>query len=78
MPALSEWLQLMLGEIARKREELERAHAEEQRRELENATERREAPQLRDDQLTSPGRELREHDQAAREEQALAERAARR
>ena len=61
MPALSEWLQLMLGEIARKREELERAHAEEQRRALENATEHREAVQLRDEQLTSPERELAEH-----------------
>ena len=29
MTALSEWLQLMLAEIARKREELERARAEE-------------------------------------------------
>ena len=29
---MSEWLQLMLAEIARKREELERARAEEARR----------------------------------------------
>ena len=29
---LSQWLQLMLGEIARKREELEHAHAEAARR----------------------------------------------
>ena len=32
MTALSEWLQLMLAEIARKREELERARAEEAQR----------------------------------------------
>jgi hypothetical protein len=30
--AMSEWLQLMLAEIARKREELDRARAEEARR----------------------------------------------
>jgi hypothetical protein len=35
MAALSEWLQIMLGEIARKREELERAHEEDARREVE-------------------------------------------
>jgi hypothetical protein len=32
MPALSEWLQLMLAEIARKREDLEQAHEEDARR----------------------------------------------
>ena len=32
MTALSEWLQLMLAEIARKREEQERARAEEAQR----------------------------------------------
>ena len=32
MTAMSEWLQLMLAEIARKREELERARAEEAQR----------------------------------------------
>ena len=32
MAAMSEWLQLMLAEIARKREELERARAEEAQR----------------------------------------------
>ena len=32
MRALSEWLQLMLAEIARKREDLERARAEEAQR----------------------------------------------
>jgi hypothetical protein len=36
--ALSEWLQLMLAEIARKREEGERAQAEEQVREREGRT----------------------------------------
>ena len=41
MIAISEWLQLMLGEIARKRDELERAHAEEaQRREESEAAQR--------------------------------------
>ena len=35
MAALSEWLQLMLGEIARKREDLERARAEEAQRTVE-------------------------------------------
>lgn len=35
MAALSEWLQLMLAEIARKREECERAQAEEESRERE-------------------------------------------
>jgi hypothetical protein len=35
MGALSEWLQLMLAEIARKQEERERARAEEARRALE-------------------------------------------
>jgi hypothetical protein len=32
MPALTEWLQLMLAEIARKGEDLERARAEEAQR----------------------------------------------
>lgn len=32
MTAMSEWLQLMLAEIARKRDELERARAEEAQR----------------------------------------------
>jgi hypothetical protein len=32
MAALTEWLQLMLAEIARKREDLEQARAEEARR----------------------------------------------
>lgn len=35
MAALSEWLQLMLAEIARKREEGERAQAEDEARERE-------------------------------------------
>ena len=35
MAALSEWLQIMLGEIARKREEQERAREEEARRSTE-------------------------------------------
>lgn len=37
MAALTEWLQLMLGEIARKREELERAHEEQCARERQDA-----------------------------------------
>jgi hypothetical protein len=35
MAALSEWLQLMLEEIARKREAQQRGHAEDQRRAAE-------------------------------------------
>jgi hypothetical protein len=35
MAALSEWLQIMLGEIARKREDLERARDEERARQAE-------------------------------------------
>jgi hypothetical protein len=35
MAALSEWLQLMLAEIARKKEDLERARAEEAQRAAE-------------------------------------------
>jgi hypothetical protein len=34
-PSLSPWLRLMLAEIARKREDLEQARAEEQRRATE-------------------------------------------
>jgi len=37
MAALSEWLQIMLGEIARKREELDRAREEETQRAREAA-----------------------------------------
>jgi hypothetical protein len=36
MAALSEWLQIMLAEIARKREDLERARAEDAQRHIEN------------------------------------------
>ena len=43
MSALSEWLQLMLAEIARKREELEHARAEDARRSAERAGEPGEA-----------------------------------
>jgi hypothetical protein len=37
MAELSEWLQIMLAEIARKREELERAREEEVKRDTEKA-----------------------------------------
>jgi hypothetical protein len=37
MAALSEWLQIMLAEIARKRDDLERARDEERAREAETA-----------------------------------------
>jgi hypothetical protein len=77
VPVLSEWLRLMLGEIARKRDEHERARAEEQQRELENATEDRDAAQARGDQLT-PEQELPQQEQATGIEQALSARAARR
>ncbi len=45
MTAISEWLQLMLAEIARKREELERARAEEAQRLRENEAARRHGEQ---------------------------------
>ena len=38
MAALSEWLQLMLAEIARKRDDAERACEEEQKRQVENSS----------------------------------------
>lgn len=41
MTAMSDWLQLMLAEIARKREELERARAEEAQRLEESEAVRR-------------------------------------
>lgn len=41
MTALSEWLQIMLAEILRKREDEERSREEEHKRMTENATPRR-------------------------------------
>ncbi len=38
MPVLSEWLQLMLAEIARKRDELERAQEEDPQRRREGGS----------------------------------------
>jgi hypothetical protein len=38
MAELSQWLQLMLAEIARKREDLERAHVEEMQRAAEKSS----------------------------------------
>jgi hypothetical protein len=38
MPVLSEWLQLMLAEIARKREDLERARDEDSQRRAEKSS----------------------------------------
>jgi hypothetical protein len=38
MPALTEWLNLMLAEIARKREDAERARSEEAQRATEQKT----------------------------------------
>jgi hypothetical protein len=43
LTALSEWLQLMLAEIARKREELERGRAEEAQRLTESEAARQRA-----------------------------------
>jgi len=43
LTALSEWLQLMLAEIARKREDLERARAEEVQRLTESEATRQRA-----------------------------------
>jgi len=42
--ALSEWLQLMLAEIARKREDVERARAEEAQRLREEGARQRSEP----------------------------------
>jgi hypothetical protein len=51
MAPLSEWLQIMLGEIARKREDLERAREEEAKRggEMQSDTPRS-APEAREAQ----------------------------
>jgi hypothetical protein len=46
MAALSEWLQIMLAEIARKREELERAHEEDAKRDAEKESESARSAQL--------------------------------
>ena len=48
MAALSEWLQIMLGEIARKREDVERAREEDSLRKTEkvNVSTDSEPPQL--------------------------------
>jgi hypothetical protein len=43
LPVLSEWLQLMLAEIARKRDELEHARAEEAQRQSERRGTRHDA-----------------------------------
>ena len=53
MTAMSEWLQLMLAEIARKREELERARAEEAQRIKESEADgRRNEPGARENPTT--------------------------
>ena len=44
MSALSQWLQLMLAEITRKQEDLERARAEAERRAREQAQPAADAP----------------------------------
>jgi hypothetical protein len=44
MTALSEWLQIMLAEIARKREELERAREEEAKRDAEKIVDEASVP----------------------------------
>ena len=44
MTPLSEWLQIMLGEIARKREDLERAREEQAKRETETSGEAHSEP----------------------------------
>jgi hypothetical protein len=75
VPALSEWLRLMLGEIARKRDELERARAEDQQRELENATEDRAAAQAPNDQ-SAPEQQPPQQENAAGIEGAPTARAA--
>jgi hypothetical protein len=50
---MSEWLQLMLAEIARKREELERARAEEAQRLKESETAGRHNEQGASEDLTT-------------------------
>ncbi len=47
MAALSEWLQIMLGEIARKREDRERAHEEEAKRNTEKPVDPAASPKVR-------------------------------
>jgi hypothetical protein len=47
MAALSEWLQIMLAEIARKREEAERAREEDVKREAESVKPPEPAPAAR-------------------------------
>jgi hypothetical protein len=46
MTPLSEWLQIMLGEIARKREDLERAREEEAKRDTEKVVDSTSAAQV--------------------------------
>ncbi len=46
MAALSEWLQIMLAEIARKRDEGDRAREEDVKRESEKAREHQQPSQL--------------------------------
>lgn len=46
MAELSEWLQIMLAEIARKREDLERANEEEAKRDAERTRSSSESVQL--------------------------------
>ncbi len=47
MTPLSEWLQIMLGEIARKREDLERAREEEAKRDTEKVVDSTPAAQAK-------------------------------
>ena len=47
MAALTEWLQIMLGEIARKREDLERAREEEAKRDTEKVVDSAPAAQAK-------------------------------
>jgi len=53
LTALSEWLQLMLAEIVRKREDLERARAEEAQRLRESEAARQRAEQGAAENLTT-------------------------
>jgi hypothetical protein len=72
LPALSEWLQLMLAEIARKREELEHARAEQAQRVLEGAAESPEAAAARQAESAPP------QDESARAAEGSAARAVQR
>jgi hypothetical protein len=54
MAALSEWLQIMLAEIARKREDFERAREEDVKRDTEKVADAAQPAQAARRNLTTP------------------------